>query len=105
MTREINKDSFAKEVLESQQPVALCFTAQWCGPCRLFAPTFDELGKECEKKAVFARIDIDESEEITKKYGVVEYPTVLLFVKGQVKSMSVGYVPKDTLKKWVDGNI
>ncbi len=102
---ELTKENFDKEVLSSSTPVVVDFWAAWCGPCRIFSPIIDEVSKSYEKKAKFGKLNTDENNEIAAKYNIMSIPTVLLFQNGEVKAMSVGALPKDSFKKWLDKNL
>ncbi len=93
----ITKENFEKEVLKSDIPVLVDFWAAWCGPCKMLAPTIEELAKEYEGKAKVGKINIDEQPELASKYGIMSIPTVLVFKEGNVAAQSVGFVPKEKL--------
>ncbi len=102
---EINSGNFEQEVLKSNVPVVIDFWAPWCGPCRVFSPVIDEVSKEYEGKAKFAKVNTDDNQEIAVKYNIMSIPTVMLFVEGKPKATSVGAVPKEALKKWILKNM
>jgi thioredoxin 1 len=102
---EINSGNFEQEVLKSNVPVVIDFWAPWCGPCRVFSPIIDEVSKEYEGKAKFAKVNTDDNQEIAVKYNIMSIPTVMLFVEGKPKATSVGAVPKEALKKWILKNM
>lgn len=93
----LNTTNFEKEVLESDIPVLVDFWAGWCGPCKMLAPTIEEIAKEYEGKVKVGKVNIDEYAPLAIKYGVASIPTVILFKDGQVVDKSVGFVPKTTL--------
>ncbi|MGI6212146.1 MAG: thioredoxin [Anaerovoracaceae bacterium] len=93
----ITKDNFEKEVLKSDVPVVLDFWADWCGPCRMLAPTFDELEKDYAGKVKFGKVNVDEQQELAIQYGVMSIPNIVKFENGDVAGRSIGVVPKEQL--------
>lgn len=102
---ELNKENFEKEVLQSKVPVVVDFWATWCGPCRIFSPIIEDVSKEYAGKIKFAKLDVDSAQEIASKYNIMSIPTVLLFTEGKIKAMSVGAIPKESLKSWINKNM
>ncbi|HLC86343.1 MAG TPA: thioredoxin [Candidatus Nanoarchaeia archaeon] len=101
---EINDDNFEKEVLKSNKPVAIDFWAEWCSPCKTMSPIFEELSKEL-KEAKFAKLNVDENQELASSFGVMGIPTFLVFNKGKEVGRFVGSMPKSTLKESIKGVI
>lgn len=105
MISEVDSKNFDQEVLKSKTPVVIDFWAAWCGPCRLFTPTIEDVSKDYDKKVKFMKMNVDENESVASEYSIMSIPTVLMFEKGEVKAMSVGAIPKSDLKKWIDNNL
>ena len=72
------------------------FWAVWCGPCRMLSPIIDELASEITDYK-FYKLDVDNSTEVTKKYGIMSIPTLLIFEDGNLKEKVVGFISKDEL--------
>lgn len=102
MTTTVQKDTFATEVLQSDQPVLVDFWAPWCGPCRAVAPVIDELAKTYAGKARVVKIDIDESPELAQEYGVTSIPSFFLFKDGEVKNRAAGALSREALSSFID---
>ncbi len=98
----LTKENFEKEVLQSDVPVVVDFWAEWCGPCRMMAPIFEELSKEYGGKVKFAKLNTEEEQEIPGKYGIMGIPTLIVFKDGKEIGRSVGALPKEALKQKID---
>ncbi|CAD7288302.1 Thioredoxin [Campylobacter majalis] len=73
------------------------FWAPWCGPCRMLAPVIDELAQEFEGKAVIAKVNTDEVQDLAVEYGIRSIPTILFFKNGEVVDQMVGAQSKQAL--------
>ena len=102
MSEVITSAEFQSKVLDEKQPVLVDFFATWCGPCRMLAPTLEEITKEMDGKAKVYKLDIDQSPEIASRYGVMSVPTLILFEGGQVKTQTVGAQPKAQIMAMFD---
>jgi thioredoxin 1 len=94
---EFNQDNFDSEVLRSDVPVLVDFTATWCGPCKALAPIVEKVADEFAGKVKVGKLDIDASPEVTRKYGVRSVPTVLVFKGGEKIGQHVGLTSRDKL--------
>ena len=89
--------TFQQDVIASDKPVLVDFTATWCGPCRMIAPIVEELATELSGKAVIGKVDVDENPETSMNYGIRSVPTLLIFKGGQVVDQIIGAVGKDKI--------
>jgi thioredoxin len=90
----ITDDNFESEVIKSETPVLIDFWATWCGPCRMIAPIVEELAEEYNGKIKIGKLDVDENQNVSIKYGVRSIPTLLIFKDGKVEDTIIGAVPK-----------
>lgn len=95
---EVTTSTWNKEVLEDKGLVMVDFWAVWCGPCRMIAPTVEELAKEYAGKVKVAKLNTDENPDIATKYKIMGIPTIMFFKNGQKVDQVVGAVPKPQLK-------
>ena len=89
----ITKENFESEVLHSEVPVLVDFFATWCGPCKMIAPTIDEIAEE-RKDVKICKIDVDKDSELAIRYNVSSIPTLMVFSGGDVVKQSLGALPK-----------
>jgi thioredoxin 1 len=100
------KDSnFDTEVLKSEVPVLVDFWAEWCGPCKMMAPTVDAIAGEYAGKLKVGKVDVDENGGTAMRYNIRGIPTLLLFKGGQVVEQRVGAVGKSEVLKMVESHI
>ncbi len=94
---EVSDDTFQAEVLESEQPVLVDFWADWCGPCRMIAPSVSAMAEEYKDVLKVAKMDVDENPATPGRYGIIGIPTLMLFKDGQVVERITGALPKDRI--------
>lgn len=99
----IDINSFDKEVRDSKIPVLVDFYADWCGPCKMLAPTFEELSSEYEGKLKFAKLNTDHAQALAMEFSVSGIPCLILTNKGDEVGRIVGYMSKQMLKEKIDG--
>jgi thioredoxin 1 len=95
-TAQVTDATFQAEVLESDLPVLVDFTADWCPPCRVMKPVLEELASELEDVR-FVELDVDANLETVARYGVLSMPTFMLFRAGEPVLQLIGARPKKRL--------
>lgn len=94
---EFTDANFEAEVLKSELPVLVDFWAPWCGPCRMIAPSVEALAAEYAGKAKIGKLNTDENEDVSAKFGIRSIPTLLVFKNGEVVNQLVGALPKEKI--------
>ena len=95
-TITITKENFEAEVMNSEKTVLLDFWAEWCGPCRMLAPTIDEIAEERDDIKV-GKVNVDNDPELAKKFGIFSIPTLVVIKNGEVVSQNAGMRPKSAI--------
>ena len=95
---EITDDNFEETVLNSDTPIVVDFWAEWCPPCKLIAPSLEQLADEYVGTFKVGKLNVDDNRETAMKYGIRGIPTLLVIKEGDVAEQIVGAHPKDTLK-------
>lgn len=101
-TVKITKDNFDKEVLNSKEPVLLDFWASWCGPCRMVAPTVEQISEEMKGSAKVGKINVDEETELASQFRVMSIPTLMVIKDGKVSATAVGVRPKQDIVRMLE---
>lgn len=91
--------NFSRDVLKSPVPVLVDFYADWCGPCRMLAPTLDRLATEFSGKARIVKVNVDQEPQLASQYSVSSIPALFFIVDGKVVSQSAGAASESTLRR------
>jgi len=101
----ITDAEFDSSVLQSEKPVILDFWAEWCQPCKVLAPTVEEIAGEYENIIKVGKLNVDDSPSTATKYGIRGIPTLLFFKGGKVVQQVTGVKSKAEIKKIIDENL
>jgi thioredoxin 1 len=104
-TKQISDATFDQDVLQADRPVLVDFWAEWCGPCRMFAPILDEVAREYGDKLTIAKLDVDANPATPGKYGIRGIPTLILYKNGEASAQKVGSLTKSQLTAFLDSNL
>ncbi len=100
-TVKIDNSNFKSDVLDSDVPVVVDFWAEWCGPCKMIAPSLEEIATEMAGKVKVTKVNVDENQEIAAQYGVRSIPTLMVFKNGEPSAVKIGALPKAALSDWI----
>jgi thioredoxin 1 len=103
--KHVSDSTFENDVINAGTPVLVDFWAEWCGPCKMFAPILDEIAREYDGKITIAKMDIDANPATPVKYGIRGIPTVILYKGGQAQAQKVGALSKSQLTAFLDSHL
>ena len=101
----INNENFEAEVVKSKTLVIIDFFADWCGPCKMMAPVFEELSEEYKGKLKFVKANVDENNDLATKFEISGIPALVLAKNGKEIDRITGFLPKPALKDAIDSLI
>ena len=102
---EFTDANFQSDVLSSESPVLVDFWAPWCGPCKMVAPTIEELATEFDGRVRIGKVNTDENPEIATTHQISAIPTVMLFKNGEVVERWVGVTKKEKLSAALENHV
>ena len=105
MIGEVTDRDFEERVLGADVAVLVDFWAEWCVPCHMVSPVVEEIGRDKGERLQVAKLNIDENPNVTRRYGVMSIPTLMLFKGGEEVARVVGARGKDALLKELDPHI
>jgi thioredoxin 1 len=99
------QDSEFEQLMTSEMPLVIDYTATWCGPCRVIAPFIDRLAEEYEGRAEVFKMDIEQNKENAKKFGIRSIPAVLIFKQGKVVETLIGKTSYETFAEALEKHL
>ena len=103
MVKAVDQAEF-DQLLQSGKVFVCDFWASWCGPCRMLAPVMEAVS-ECFPEAEFVKVNVDENDALAARYGVMSIPFVAIFDGGNLKAKSIGYLPEEQMKEFLELNL
>ena len=92
----LDSSNFQKTIESAgDKPVLVDFFAEWCGPCKMAAPIIDKLADKYKGKAIVAKLDVDNNQDIAALYGVMSIPTVMVFKNGKLANRQIGFIGEE----------
>jgi thioredoxin 1 len=96
-TKTVTDETFEADVLKNDKPVLVDYWAEWCGPCKMVAPVLEAIAEEHGDKLDIVKLNVDDNPQVTQKYGILNIPTLGVFVGGEVVKELVGARSKSAL--------
>ena len=99
MLKHANESNFTD--MTGKGLVLVDFFATWCGPCKMLSPVLEDLASDRDSIAIVT-VDIDESMNLARQYGIMSVPTLVLMKDGKILAKTSGFQPKDSIQRWID---
>nr|AAF19044.1 thioredoxin [Mycoplasmoides gallisepticum] len=96
--KHITNKAELDQLLTTNKKVVVDFYANWCGPCKILGPIFEEVAQD-KKDWTFVKVDVDQANEISSEYEIRSIPTIIFFQDGKMADKIIGFIPKNELKE------
>lgn len=101
---QIKSSEFEAKVLKNSKPVLVDFFATWCGPCRMLGPILEQVAQENEGKFDIFKLDVDECEDLSREYGIMSIPTLMVFKDGKLIKRDTGLRSKAAIFEMMEND-
>ena len=101
-TVPLSDQNFQAQVIQSDMPTLVDFSAEWCGPCKMLAPVIEEVADEYTGRIKVGKLDIDDNRKTPGEYGIQGVPTLIIFQNGEPVKKFVGLISKDKITETLD---
>ncbi|HEX5045436.1 MAG TPA: thioredoxin [Candidatus Polarisedimenticolaceae bacterium] len=101
----LTDDNFDDQIKKVSGPVLVDFWAAWCGPCKMIAPSLEQLAGEMAGRATVAKVNVDENGDVANRFGIRSIPTLMIFKEGRVVDQIVGALPKEQIRRMVEKHL
>ena len=101
----LNEDTFDAEVQKTAEPILVDFWAAWCAPCKIIAPSLEQLAEEMSGRARVAKVDVDSNGDLANRFGIRSIPTLMVFKEGRVVDQLVGAAPKAQIQQLIEKHL
>ncbi|MDF2950305.1 MAG: thioredoxin [Sedimentibacter sp.] len=101
----VNSTKEFDDLLAKEKYVLVDFWATWCAPCRMIAPIIEKIADQYDGKVTVAKVDVDQQQELSIRYGISSIPTVIFFKEGKIASKEIGVKPLNSFTKMIESNI
>ena len=101
----LTDDNFDEQIKKMSGPVLVDFWAAWCGPCKMIAPSLEQLAGEMAGRATVAKVNVDENGDVANRFGIRSIPTLMIFKEGRVVDQIVGALPKEQIRRMVEKHL
>ena len=102
---KLTDSEFENQVIKSEKPTLVDYSADWCGPCKMIAPILEEVSTEMSDKIIIGKLNVDENSQTPPKYGIRGIPTLMIFKDGNAVGTHVGALSKSDLIQFIENNI
>ena len=102
---DLTDDNFDESIKQLHGPVLVDFWAAWCGPCKMIAPSLEQIAEEMAGTANVAKVNVDENGDIANRFGIRSIPTLVVFKDGRIVDQMIGAAPKEQIRGLIEKHL